>query len=1044
MGQGASSNKLPLVVLLLVVAAAGGFFAWQEMSGGQQAAGLQYRSLMNQAKRLAAQGKAKEVEALCREAIGVDAERPDAYLLAAECARARAGYADAIDDLQNVLDRFTKRKPSEQWLSAAMLQADILHYNLADFGSAEQAYQSILKVDKNSIFANTGYARLLGLCGCRRAAIPLVLSLIKQNAAGDLLVLLSREEGAISDSDLIDRAISANPDSALPWVAKANVAILALDHSAATKHLRTAIKKEASAFLTGRLGRQLLLANEQDELQQWAMSVGSSREWAAETWMVMGQLAEQSGDTEGAIRCYWESLRRWPESLEVTSRMVTCLQLLERSQEADVFRHRAVRLTALREAQKTAIMSSTPPTADDLLELVESYAECGRLAEAVAWGQASVQNFPANAGLNEAFHRLQQQIARPLDQMTEVAFNVAADVDFSNFAIPTEIQTAQGAGQNSSDKPTSVNGIRFRKQTNDVGFDFTYFNGCGPKSHRTFGFTGGGLGVFDLDADAWPDLICTQGIPWIEDAGFVKTPESAKAGDTVFRNRAGRSLEALPAEIAFPNEADFGQGVAVGDVNEDGFPDLYVANAKRNRLWVNNGDGTFSDHGDAMRLHQPDSGLATSVGSWTTSCMIADLNGDQLPDLYDVNYLAGDDVFTRICQQQDGQNMMCGPEAFEGASDRVLLNDGQGNFVDATQQFLQPAADGKGLGIVAFSDATGRLNLFVANDTVPNHLFVAQDAAGVAAAEDTAVVNTAAVNTAAVNTVDGKSAAHNLAVVTSMVDEALVRGVAVNADGKSEACMGIAVSDFDDDQRMDIVVTNFLHETNTLYHSITDELLQDQTRSLGLREGTLPILSFGTQFLDANNDGFQELFFGNGYTQDLPGNDIPYAMQSQLFQWNGDQFQQLAADTVGAWGQQNFVARSVTRWDWNADGLPDLAVGLLHEPSFLLTNESAASEQTGLTLKLVATGSARDAIGATVTATVAGRTQTAQVTAGDGYQCSNERIVWLSGRRQAKIPTLTIRWPSGNEQTFSDIPATGHWVAVEGRGQFSKISRKTN
>lgn len=1026
MGQGASSNKLPVIVLLVVVAAAGGFFVWQEMSSGQQATGLRYRSLMNQAKRLAAQGKAKEVEVLCREAIGVDAERADAYLLAAECARARAGYSDAIDDLQNVLDRSTKRKHSEQWLSAAMLKADILHYNLADFEEAEQVYQSILTVDENSIFANAGYARLLGLCGCRRAAIPLVMKLIKQNAAGDLLVLMSREEGAISDPDLIERAVSANPDSALPWVAKANVAILTLDHLAAAKHLRTAIKKQESAFLNGRLGRQLLLANQQSQLKQWIESAGSSQGWAAETWMVMGQLAEQSGNIEAAVRCYWESLQRWPETLEVTSRMVTCLQLLNRSNDADVFRKRAASLTALQEAQKAAIMSSSPPTPDALLKLIQGYAECGRFAEAVAWGQASVQNFPTNAGLGEEFNRIQQQVVRPLDQLTDPTFNVAADVDYSNFAIPTAIQAVADLGRNLADKPTSAKLIRFQKQTNDVGFDFTYFNGCGPKSNRTFGFTGGGLGVFDLDADAWPDLICTQGVQWIEDADFVKTPESAKAGDTVFRNRAGQSLAALPTELTFSNEADFGQGVAVGDVNEDGFQDLYVANAQANRLLINNGDGTFSDIRDSTGLKSQNSDQPTLANSWTTSCMIADVNGDQLPDLYDVNYLAGDDVFTRICQQQDGQSIMCGPEAFAGASDRILLNDGQGRFVDATQQFLQPAADGKGLGIVAFSDATGRMNLFVANDTVPNHLFVPQ--------------NTPAPET----TVGQKTTAHDLAIIASMMDEALVRGVAVNADGKSEACMGIAVSDFDDDQRMDIVVTNFLHETNTLYHSITDELLQDQTRSLGLREGTLPILSFGTQFLDANNDGLQELFFGNGYTQDLPGNEIPYAMQSQLFGWNGEQFQQLPADSVGDWGQQKFVARSVTRWDWNADGLADLAVGLLHEPSFLLTNQSDDSGETGLTLKLVATGSARDAIGATVMATVDGRTQTAQVTAGDGYQCSNERIVWLSGRGQAELPILKIRWPSGHEQTFLDIPAAGHWVAVEGRGQLSRISRKTN
>lgn len=1020
------SVLIAVVVLGLVISAIG-FFVWQSSEPSKAATGLRYRSVMNQAKRLAAQGKVEQVEALCREAIQISAERPDAYLLAAECATARADYDQALKDLGNI-----DPQHREQWISATTLKADLLHYDLANFQQAEQAYQQILAIDPSSVFANRGYAKLLGLCGRRIEAIPFVLTLIEQDAAGDLLVLLSREEGAISDPELIDKAFNNYPESSLPWLAKANLAILSLEHDSAAKLLQTALSKQPSEYTVGRLGRQLLLANDQDQLSKWAESLGSTEDlggdnwtennWTGETWLVFGQMAERRKETTAAVRCYWEAFQLWPESLEVTSRMAACLQLLNRLEEAELFRNRAAKLTQLRNAQKAAIMSSSPPSRDEILELLKAYDASGRIAEAYAWGQAAVQNFPNDRSLQKELAEIRSRLPSNLAALTVADFHSVAQLDYSEFAVPKDIKAVR-----SITSKTEAGVIQFERQAGEVGFDFTYDNGCGPQSHRTFGFTGGGIGAIDVDSDAWPDIVCTQGVPWIERAQETKGQQSDELQDTLFRNRRGEKFEALKFGLALPTEADFGQGVAVGDINEDGFPDLYIANATTNRLWVNNGDGTFSAgklsasellsrNGDAT----VDSVAASS--SWTTSCLIADLNGDSFADLYDVNYLSGEDVFTRICQQQDGQKIMCGPEAFEGAVDRVLLNDGQGNFTDATAQFLKPAANGKGLGIVAFAQQSGRLNLFVANDTVANHLFVPVE------------------STEAENTRNSFGSPQ----VAMMQDEAFVRGVAVNADGKAEACMGIAVADFDDDQRLDIVVTNFLHETNTLYHSITDNLFQDHTRSLGLRDATLPVLTFGTQFLDANNDGAQELFFANGYTQDLPGNEIPYAMSSQLFQYTNGQFQQVAGDAVGAWGQQKFVARSVAKMDWNADGLPDLAVGLLHEPSFLLTNQSPETGETGLTLKLVATESARDAIGASASASIDGKQQTAQLTAGDGYQCCNQRTIRLSGRRQSRFPAITVRWPSGNEQTYQDLPATGHWVAVEGHPRLWAISPKSN
>lgn len=997
------SKLIALSVLFLVVVAVGFWFLSPPDSDGRTS-GLEYRSLMTQATRLAAQGRTTQVEKLCREAIALKTLRPEAFLLAAECARARGDVPQALSDLENV-----STSDQDSWISATILKADIFHYETAEFSRAESAYLEVLAVSSDYAPANSGYARLLGLCGRRRDAIPQILRLIYQSAADDLLVLLSREEGAITDPELLAKAEKTSPNDPNLLLARANLAILSLDHDLAINLLTKAqAQPNFPSLIPGRLGRELLADNRQEDLVAWANHLPPSREWGAETWLVVGQLAEKDSDIDGAVRCYWETLRRWPESLTASQRLATLLRQQNLAEMAATMQDRVTRISRLHTAQQRAIMSRDSPDRRDMLELVDAYAACGRIAEAYAWGEMAVRSLPDEADLQSSVLGWAQQLRTQPLQLTLAEFNPANRWDLSEFQVPKSFQLPP-----SSINPDLHSSISFRKESVPVGFEFTYFNGVSKPSHRVFEFTGGGLGVFDLDNDECPDLLCTQGVRWEKGVRpHVVEPmasgDARQPVDTVFRNGRGERFESLPTGLALPLESGFGQGVSVGDINNDGFQDLYVANTHGNQLLISNGDGTFSN-ADGYRDH---------VASWTTSCLIADLNADGFPDLYDVNYLKSDDLFTRVCETDDGQPLMCGPEAFDGAADCVWLNDGRGTFTVANSEFLSPRANGKGLGIVAFSQQQTGLSLFVANDTVANHFFVP---------DSTKSNQTPGQDTSGVRP------------ILRMQDQAFASGLAVNADGKSEACMGIAVSDINNDQRMDLVVTNFLHESNTVYVSLTDTLFQDQTRAVGLQAVSLPVLSFGTQFLDANCDGQPELFVGNGYTEDMPGDEIPYAMSPQLFEWNSKTFEQLKPESIGVWASREIVARAAARIDWNGDGLPDLAVGLLHEPSFLLTNQSDASNQTGLRVRFVATLSDRDSIGTTVTSKIDGQSQTMQLTAGDGYQCSNERILHLSGRQQNQIPELVVSWPSGETQVFRDIPASGRWVAVQGRNQLSLI-----
>ena len=263
----------------------------------------------------------------------------------------------------------------------------------------------------------------------------------------------------------------------------------------------------------------------------------------------------------------------------------------------------------------------------------------------------------------------------------------------------------------------------------------------------------------------------------------------------------------------------FSQGAAVGDFDQDGWPDLYVANIGRNRLYRNNGDGTFQDVTPGLEI--PETG-------WTTSCLVADIDGDGCVDLYDVNYLRGRRLSSTICESS-GVKMACHPHEFPAAEDRWWKGDGEGGFVDATRAGGFSAEDGKGLGIVVggFSRPE-RVEVFVANDSVPNFLF-ARSAGKVSQ--------------------DG----------SLFEQRAMVGGLAVDREGRSQACMGVAAGDADGDGRLDLFVTNYFDEPNAFYRQVGDLVFSDATRKAGLREPGWRMLGFGTQFLDADLDGELDL-----------------------------------------------------------------------------------------------------------------------------------------------------------------------------------------
>ena len=533
---------------------------------------------------------------------------------------------------------------------------------------------------------------------------------------------------------------------------------------------------------------------------------------------------------------------------------------------------------------------------------------------------------------------------------------------------------------------------------------------------RMFEWTGGGVAVLDYDLDGFPDLLFTQGREWGPgNAPPASDPDPTAPADRrgrLFRNLDGERYEDVTAAAGL-TLTGFGQGAAAGDYNGDGFPDLFICNIGPNRLLRNEGDGTFTDATAAAGIEPNPDGT-----DWTVSAAIADLNADGLPDIYEANYLTGREVFTKVCTTGDGPPRVCNPNGFAAAPDRLWLNLGDGRFAEVSEpaglagadpaggnDFNSPAGPGLGV-VVAELDGRPGVEVFVANDQRPNHLYTGRG--------------------------DGGG-------VPRLIESAVPAGAATDGAGESEAGMGVACADIDGDVRPDLFVTNFSTQSNTLYRreSPDDEPLRytDATRRAGLHEPGFAPLGFGAAFLDFDRDGDEDLIYVNGHIDDFTHRGVPLFMRPALLDNVGaGRFEPIAPATAGPFFQRPALGRALARLDWNADGREEAVVTHLNGPAVLLKN--AAPGGTGVSLRLVGTADDRDAVGAAVTVSTDGGTRTNWLTAGDGYACGDEKrlLFGLGDAPPGAKLHVSVRWPGGTTERFAGVTAGGRFLLVQGSG----------
>ena len=932
--------------------------------------------LLEQAREALTSKDYATAEDLCLRVLVRQGPSVPALLIAGEAATKQGRLTEALG--------YYAQLPAEGGKDAALGLAaagDILiHQHHAS--AAETQLRRALAIDPDLLFAHNRLAYLLGIEGRRWESLPHLFELLRAGQCSmEMLLLLGNRQAVLEPSGELEQFRQADPDDPLPLIGEARLAVGRTRIQEANRLLKEVLQKDPRQMeAQAELGK-LLLANDDPQLTQWLVEGSFLAEAHPDVWTTRGLWAKQRGDEKGAARCYWEALRRDPGHLAATYQLAVTLESLGESDASRRLSDRAVRL------QKLCGVLDLLFSDRENMRLLRSAAELteslGCIWEAWGWHRVILMVDPQVSWAQEGLRRLQADLQSGPPLVVD-AENPARQLDLSNFELPR-----WDAGI-SSPQPLQREEPKYRAAftnlASQAGIDFRYFAGSDSfeDGRRMHEFTGGGVAVLDYDADGWPDVYLTQGCRW------PPQPGQTECLDRLYRNRGDGTFEDV-TERSLLVEDRFSQGVAAGDFNNDGFADLYVANVGGNRLFVNQGDGTFRDETAAAGIEGE---------AWTTSCLLADLNGDGLPDLYDVNYVQGDDVYQRTCDQ-NGRRRACSPAIFEPQADRFYLNLGDGRFEEQTAAAGLDVSGGNGLGAVAADfDGSGRLSLFVANDQDANFYFF--------------------------------NHTPRPGDAPKFVEQGVLSGLAYDAEGKAQACMGVAAGDVNDDGRLDLFVTNFYQESNTLYVQDASGLFADATAASGLRGPSYEMLGFGAQFIDGELDGYQDLVLTNGHVDDFTHQQISYQMSPQYFRGLGQgKFAERPAAELGAFFQGKYLGRGLARLDWNRDGREDFVVSHLDAPAAVVTNTST---ETGhyLALQLRGVKSSRDAVGAVVTLESAGRRRALWLAAGDGYQASNQKqlVFGLGSEQQAE--KLLVRWPSGLIQEFADLAADQTLVLIEG------------
>lgn len=530
--------------------------------------------------------------------------------------------------------------------------------------------------------------------------------------------------------------------------------------------------------------------------------------------------------------------------------------------------------------------------------------------------------------------------------------------------------------------PALAKDLRFTEISGLAGVTFKHV--FSPEKKYIAESMSGGVALFDYDNDGYLDVYFVNSLT----VDLAKSHQKTRSA--LYHNNGNGTFTDV-TDKAGVGDIGFGMGVAVGDYNNDGFDDLYVTCLGPNHLFRNNGNGRFTE-------------VTTRAGvgdsRWSTGAAFVDYDNDGKLDLFVSNYVDFDLNHLpefgqgRTCQFK-GIPVQCGPRGLPGAGDSLYHNSGDGTFTDVSKNAGVSDPNGYyGMGVICSDfDKDGFVDIFVANDSTPNFLYH--------------------------NNGDG-----------TFKEIGFTSGTAVNGSGKEQGCMGVTLGDYDHDGMLDLFLTNFDDEYNTLYHCEGHDSFSDVSYAAKVAALSLPYVGWGTKFFDYDNDGWVDLFVANGHA--YPQRDH-YRQRTLVHHNNRDGTFDEVAGQLGSPLMEARVSRGVGFGDIDNDGDVDVVINDLDGSPQLLRNDGGNANNSVL-IRTVGMKSNRDGIGARVKVVSGDLTQVDEIRSGGSYISQNDLRLHFGLERRTKIDLLEVRWPSGVVDKLANLSANKIFTIKEGKG----------